>query len=129
MTVFTVLGLPSTKGSTRSFLRGKKIVTVADARGLGAWTQAVKWAAKVQAIKCQPKPIPMSIAACFVFTRPASAPLRPHHVVKPDLDKMLRALLDALTGIAYEDDAQVTLIAASKAYGPEAKTEVTVRTV
>ena len=37
--------------------------------------------------------------------------------VKPDLDKLIRAVLDGLTGVAYVDDAQVTLISASKSYG------------
>lgn len=36
---------------------------------------------------------------------------------KPDLDNVLKTVLDALNGIAYEDDKQVTDIAASKFYG------------
>jgi crossover junction endodeoxyribonuclease RusA len=35
---------------------------------------------------------------------------------KPDLDKLCRAVLDALTGILYLDDAQVVALAASKRY-------------
>lgn len=36
--------------------------------------------------------------------------------VKPDVDKLLRAVLDALTGIAYTDDAQVCESRAAKRY-------------
>jgi Holliday junction resolvase RusA-like endonuclease len=32
----------------------------------------------------------------------------------PDLDKLVRALLDGLTGIAFEDDCQVHSVEASK---------------
>lgn len=41
------------------------------------------------------------------------------HVSRPDLDKLVRAVLDGLTGIAYRDDSQVTVLAASKLYAPE----------
>jgi len=47
---FTVLGAPATKGSTRSFVRGGRVVTLADAKTLGAWTQAAKWAAKAAGV-------------------------------------------------------------------------------
>jgi len=39
------------------------------------------------------------------------------HVSMPDLDKLARAVLDALTGIAWRDDAQVGYIMATKQYG------------
>ena len=37
---------------------------------------------------------------------------------RPDLDKLARAVLDALTGIAWRDDGQVSVLIASKVYGP-----------
>jgi Holliday junction resolvase RusA-like endonuclease len=46
--------------------------------------------------------------------------------VPPDLDKQIRSILDALTGVAYGDDSQVTRILASKEYGsPGVEIEVT----
>ena len=36
--------------------------------------------------------------------------------VTPDLDKLQRAVLDALTGVAYKDDGQVVHVTASKVY-------------
>jgi Holliday junction resolvase RusA-like endonuclease len=42
---------------------------------------------------------------------------RQEPTVPPDLDKLVRGVLDALTAIAYRDDAQVTRLTASKAYG------------
>jgi crossover junction endodeoxyribonuclease RusA len=35
----------------------------------------------------------------------------------PDLDKVGRALMDALTGVVYRDDAQVIRLDAGKSYG------------
>ena len=40
--------------------------------------------------------------------------------VRPDLDKLCRAVLDALTGIAYKDDQQVVSLFATKSYGERA---------
>lgn len=37
----------------------------------------------------------------------------------PDLDKLTRAVFDALTGVAYEDDRQVWQVFAQRAYGPQ----------
>jgi Holliday junction resolvase RusA-like endonuclease len=36
--------------------------------------------------------------------------------VPPDLDKLIRAVLDGLTGVAYKDDGQVVRISAVKIY-------------
>jgi Holliday junction resolvase RusA-like endonuclease len=44
----------------------------------------------------------------------ASAPLAP--AVKPDLDKLVRAVLDALTGVVFRDDCQVAGLSCSKLY-------------
>ena len=38
------------------------------------------------------------------------------HTKKPDIDKLVRLVLDALTGIAYVDDSQVVLLYAEKSY-------------
>lgn len=48
---------------------------------------------------------------------------------KPDLDNMIKLVKDALNGVVYRDDAQVVELIASKVYGPQALTVVTVRKV
>ena len=50
------------------------------------------------------------------MSKPKSAK-RAFPSVKPDLDKLIRAVLDGLTGVAFEDDSQVILIQSSKTYG------------
>lgn len=44
---------------------------------------------------------------------------------KPDLDKLQRALFDALTGICYVDDAQVARVNATKMYSEHPGVRVT----
>lgn len=51
-----------------------------------------------------------------------SAPAYP--VTKPDVDKLSRAVLDALKGIAWHDDAQVTEKVVRKRYAPTDRTEI-----
>ena len=45
---------------------------------------------------------------------------------KPDIDNVLKIVLDALNGVAYEDDAQVGFVSAEKRYGEEPCAIVTV---
>ena len=61
---------------------------------------------------------PIDIQITFIFPRPQSVKRkkRPYMVVKPDLDKLIRSTLDALTGVAYDDDSQVIHVNAYKLY-------------
>lgn len=68
---------------------------------------------------------PVVIRARFTWPRPkshfsSSGGLRPSapfgKTTPPDLDKVGRALMDALTGVVYRDDAQVIRLDASKSY-------------
>jgi crossover junction endodeoxyribonuclease RusA len=64
------------------------------------------------------KHVPVEISLIFHFRRPETASKkRKRVVVKPDLDKLLRATLDALTGVVFHDDAQVVKVIAEKVYG------------
>lgn len=60
----------------------------------------------------------------FYFNKPKSAKKRVHVVVKPDIDKLARAILDAGTGILYGDDSQVVSLSASKRYGGPERVEI-----
>ena len=60
---------------------------------------------------------PLSVIVVFTIKRPKSVK-REYPTVKPDVDNFLKASLDALNGIAYDDDAQIIEINASKKYGP-----------
>ena len=68
----------------------------------------------------------MALSVVFRFKRPAAhigkkglKPSAPQHCTsaqKGDIDKLQRSLLDALTGVLYDDDRQVVSITAHKRY-------------
>jgi Holliday junction resolvase RusA-like endonuclease len=71
------------------------------------------------------KHVPVHAEFKFFFTKPQSVSgKRKDHVVKPDLSKLVRSTEDALTGIIYADDAQITSIKAEKFYGFPERVEV-----
>ncbi|MDI9559696.1 MAG: RusA family crossover junction endodeoxyribonuclease, partial [Pseudomonadota bacterium] len=54
----------------------------------------------------------------FIFARPKTLPKKVvDHTKKPDLDNLLKALKDAMTGIVWHDDAQIVSLSARKDYG------------
>ena len=60
---------------------------------------------------------PFRVRLVFALRRPKRMPkARRDMIVKPDLDKLTRAVLDALTGVVWHDDAQVVRLVAVKRY-------------
>lgn len=125
---FTVFGTPKPQGSMRGFVRGGRAVLTSDNRALKPWRQEISLAA----IATRPEIIdgPVALKLQFYFAKPKSRPkawLEP--ACKPDLDKLCRAACDALTGICFNDDAQVIALAAEKAYGLPERVEITVGSI
>ena len=54
-----------------------------------------------------------------VYKAPKKSLLYHNRTKKPDLDNIAKAILDGLNGIAYEDDAQVSVLKIEKFYGKE----------
>lgn len=48
---------------------------------------------------------------------------------KPDLDNIAKIILDSLNGIAYKDDAQITILHINKEYGEQAKVIVELKEI
>lgn len=46
---------------------------------------------------------------------------------KPDVDNVLKAVLDALNGVAYKDDSRVVHVAASKFYSNDPKIVIRIK--
>jgi Holliday junction resolvase RusA-like endonuclease len=132
---FTVQGTAITKGSTKAFVVGSKVQTprgpaVLNARAvitadnkttLERWHHTVNSAAKLaagtqQLVSFFDEALVVSLE--FGVPRPASVKpeKRPHPIVPPDLDKLTRAVLDALKGVLYRDDAQICHINTRKRY-------------
>lgn len=61
---------------------------------------------------------PVVLDVTFFLPRPASisAKKRPLPVVAPDLDKLVRSIGDALTGVVIRDDALIVDLLAAKRY-------------
>lgn len=60
----------------------------------------------------------ISLKIVFYMPYPASLPKdRVYPCVKPDIDKLTRTILDALTGVLYIDDSQVVKLEVCKQYG------------
>lgn len=109
---FFVKGRPVPQGSLK-FIQGRPIhVRASD---LAVWRADISRMAEARGYR--PVEGAVKVTADFVFRRPKTASNRIYPHVKPDLDKLIRAVLDALTGVAYVDDSQVILIQSTKTYG------------
>ena len=69
-------------------------------------------------------PVPKSITKKEKLSR-----LGNYHTMKPDADNYAKAILDAMNGIYYEDDAQVAMLSISKKWGVEGEIQIVVREI
>jgi len=119
---FRVLGLPIAQGSKNQF-GGES------SKFLKPWRNDIKVAAFEQMNGEPPWAGPVQLRATFVFPRPQShyrtgkragevkANAPGWKTSAPDLDKLMRAIGDAMTGVVYRDDAQIVSSAESKIWG------------
>ncbi len=128
MLVFTVYGVAQPKGSAKAFVpKGWKrpVVTSDNPRNKG-WQHLVAAAASQALELGGGEPVffegPVRLSVAFYLPRPkkyltaktAGEPIA--HVTKPDLDKLVRSVKDALTKVIWTDDSQVTELEAAKHY-------------
>lgn len=114
-----VYGDPRPQGSMRAFAskNSGKIIMTSQIKGLKAWRKLVLEVAR-QA-RAVPTAAPVGLDLEFYIKRPKNAKNQLGSEVaakggKGDLDKHCRSVLDALTGIWYNDDAQVVRLNAFK---------------
>ena len=114
---FTVYGEPIPKGSSKAFVvHGRARITNDNPR-TRSWQALVSDAAHLAVADEPPIAGPVAVHLRFTMPRPKSRPkpwMQPDR--KPDLDKLQRAALDALTGPVFVDDGQVIDITATKRY-------------
>jgi crossover junction endodeoxyribonuclease RusA len=73
---------------------------------------------------------PVELYLTFIFRKaPSISKKRIRPVVKPDLDKLQRATIDALTGVLFTDDAQVVRVTAEKSYGVTDSVHISARRI
>jgi Holliday junction resolvase RusA-like endonuclease len=105
---FTVYGLPQPKGSMKYIgHHGGKPRLKSTSKGLPAWDEAVQvHAAKACGTKAPPYfDGPVRVDIVFTCPRPKKAKDQRYPVTKPDLDKLTRAIYDALkqAGVFIDD--------------------------
>lgn len=119
MLAVKVDGVARPQGSKKAYLRGGKIVLVEASADLKPWREKVsttlienigEW---VKAETTEP----VKVRIEFHLPKPPSV-RRFFVTVPPDVDKLIRAVLDAITisGVVWHDDSQVVRIAATKQY-------------
>jgi crossover junction endodeoxyribonuclease RusA len=126
---FEVLGRPQPKGSLSAFALPDGRARITEPRHHKAWQREVRDGA-VRAIGLGgPLTGPLWARLCFFLPRPKSAPKTARTVpaVRPDLDKLLRASLDGLIGVAIHDDSQIVLCEVGKFYSSRPRVTVRLR--
>lgn len=133
--VFTVFGVAQPKGSARAFMpKGAKFpVVTSDNPNLKGWEATIR--GELQRVMEQTDGrtlaaiflAPVAVGLRFHLPRPKSKKKAKYPVTKPDVDKLARAAIDALSGVAFKDDNQVIAVQARKVYadGP-AKVDIVI---
>lgn len=125
---FTVYGKPVPQGSAKAFYvksLGRAVIT-SDNKNLKPWRQQLSDTAMSLRVPCLPREKAVEVGLVFYFERPKSTPKsRIYPTVKPDLDKLIRSILDSCTGIIFTDDSQVVRFTRiEKHYGLPERVEI-----
>jgi len=113
---FFVDGLPVAQARPRFARLGNHVKAYDPAKSKN-WKAYVAMVATSKGVRVQEGALRLSVS--FHFLKPKSAKKRVHHTVKPDLDNLVKAIQDALKGIAWKDDSQVVELEAAKYYSPD----------
>lgn len=117
---FTVYGIAAAKGNMKSFpfrrKNGSLGASVTEGtKGSKSWQALVADTAQRHAGEFFTDAVEVELE--FWLPRPKSLPKRvTTHTKKPDVDKLTRAIFDALKGIIWRDDSQVVSLNVAKGY-------------
>ena len=115
---YTVIGDPIPLARPRFSSRGGK-THVFDAQ------HHLRFGAQIQLRKQHASPIitqPIAIHVCFYFKQTTKK--NTTHCKKPDIDNLIKWILDISTGILFKDDCQVFSLYAQKLYDSTPRTEM-----
>ena len=133
--MFTVYGEPVAKGRPRFSTRGKFPVAYTPEK-----TKAYEFEVGMMALAAMggTKPLEGALEAFIYITYavPESYSKKrleaclsgsEKHTKKPDLDNVIKSVIDGMDKIVFDNDSQIISIHATKVYGEVAKAEVMVR--
>lgn len=129
MIQFTVYGRPQPQGSMKAFIpKGwQRPILTSDNKKMKPWRQEVIGTIASLRYNMIKRPQAVKVEAEFCFKKPKSLSRKQAYLTKkPDLDKLARALLDCLTGLLIEDDAQVCQLCVYKSYSVPERVSVEV---
>lgn len=120
----TVYGAAQPQGNKTGFARGGRVVMVEGRRpesreAFKSWREAVAtegraWQAEHGQVLLDE---PVGLTAVFHLPKPSSAPKwKLWARGRPDVDKLARGVLDALTGVVWVDDSRVVSLHVQKPY-------------
>lgn len=124
MISFTIPGAPRGKGRPRATRFGKGIRLYTDAK-TASYEGLVALAAETALSGRAPLTGPLCVSVLVKLPVPASASKKAREAMlngtqppakKPDLDNIVKAVLDGCNGVAFADDAQICWINAGKIY-------------
>lgn len=131
---FQLPGHPKGKGRPRAVVRGgfARVYTPAETR---SYEGMIRLAAE-KAMRGRPpteRPVIVMMAAVFDIPKSFSKARRSAALdggefpaKKPDLDNIVKAVVDAMNGVVFKDDSQIVSARYSKVYGPAPMVAVTV---
>jgi len=117
---FRIFGDPVSQGRPRFFVRKKGGVGCEDPAKSKDWKQNV--INQILVSNGRPEKFkfidgPITLTLNFFMPRPKSLPKKvKHHIKRPDLDNLVKAIKDALSGLLYKDDSQIIELIATKEY-------------
>lgn len=113
-----ISGVPVPKGRPKFVARGKFATAYTPIKT----RRYEKQVALQSALHAPKKPFsgPISVTLIFRMPRPKSLPKRViEHIRRPDLDNLIKSVLDPLNKIFYKDDSQIVHLDAKKVYTTE----------
>ena len=130
----TVPGLPQPQGSAKAYRRGQRVIVTSDNPRLAAWRDRLAYgivASRQAAAALHGHPVvrhdgPVRMSLVFRLVRPKSAAKRAWPTTRPDLDKLVRAVGDAMTDAGvWRDDSQLVALEATKVYREAPAVDIT----
>lgn len=130
---FAVPGTPVGKGRPKFSRRGNYTTTYTPEKTVN-FENLVKLSFMQAECKKLEGTLSAVITACFPIPKSVSKKMRQQmeegyelHSKKPDADNIAKSVLDALNGIAFDDDSQVAVLSVIKRYAVEPKTIVSIQ--